>query len=415
MASLEPFGVDVVHRRPKGAAPSSFVQLLRKHVEGATLEDVAEFEQSILVSFVREGTTHYLGLFRFKEGTNAALLDSDLGIVHAAFSSHLDLIRALLTRVRSHSPKRTSLADYLAKHNEATASLADRRETNDAETVRKKQLADIDRALRKLIKRREAIERDLANTSQADRLRSEASFILANKHLAKKGDTKLEALDYALDEPKARTVPLDRTLSPTAYAERLFKKAKKLETGLAFANKRLAQTEDEIRNLEAERNAVEAAEPAALLTPQFEPRFERRLNKDARIPYRTFTSTDGKRIYVGRGAKDNDELTFRLARPHDLWFHARGVHGAHVLVPLEKNETRSAEVLLDACSLAAHFSDARDETIVEVSYVPRKFLKKPKGGRPGAVLIDREEVFTLRVNREHTARLLTTENTRTSL
>jgi predicted ribosome quality control (RQC) complex YloA/Tae2 family protein len=112
---------------------------------------------------------------------------------------------------------------------------------------------------------------------------------------------------------------------------------------------------------------------------------------------------------VGRGAANNDALTFKVARPHDLWLHAKGRTGAHVIVPLEKNQTCPGELLVEAAHLAAHFSDGREEGVVEVQHTPRRYLRKPKGAAPGFVVVDREKVLVLRVSRETVARLLAAE------
>ena len=114
-------------------------------------------------------------------------------------------------------------------------------------------------------------------------------------------------------------------------------------------------------------------------------------------PFRTFHARSGVRILVGRGAAHNDTLTFQVARPHDLWLHAKGRAGAHVLVPLAKNQSCPGDVLADAAHLAAHFSEARDEAVVEVQYATRRHLRKPRGRAPGLVVVDREKVLALRL------------------
>jgi predicted ribosome quality control (RQC) complex YloA/Tae2 family protein len=101
---------------------------------------------------------------------------------------------------------------------------------------------------------------------------------------------------------------------------------------------------------------------------------------------------------VGRGAAHNDELTLHVARPHDLWLHAKNRVGAHVIVPLDKGHTCPGDLLVDAAHLAAHFSDARNETTVEIQHTPRRHVRKPKGSPPGLVVVDREKVFVLRVD-----------------
>jgi len=99
---------------------------------------------------------------------------------------------------------------------------------------------------------------------------------------------------------------------------------------------------------------------------------------------------------VGRDAAPNDELTLHVARPRDLWLHVKNWTGAHVVVPLDKGASCPSEVLVQAAHLAAHFSDARAERVVEVSYVARRFVRKPRGSAPGAVVVDREKVLVLR-------------------
>jgi predicted ribosome quality control (RQC) complex YloA/Tae2 family protein len=117
----------------------------------------------------------------------------------------------------------------------------------------------------------------------------------------------------------------------------------------------------------------------------------------------------GARILVGRGAAHNDALTLHVARPHDLWLHAKDRSGAHVVVALKKGESCPPELLVEAAHLAAHFSDARDERIVDVQYTPRRHLRKPRGSAPGLVLVDREKVLILRKDDEVLRRLLESE------
>jgi predicted ribosome quality control (RQC) complex YloA/Tae2 family protein len=122
-----------------------------------------------------------------------------------------------------------------------------------------------------------------------------------------------------------------------------------------------------------------------------------------------FVTLDGSSVLVGRGAADNDRLTLRVARPHDLWLHARGVTGAHVIVRLTKGQSCSAEALVDAATLAAHFSDLRGETIVDVLYTPRRFVHKRRGSPVGSVALGSEKVIAVRIETGRLERLLESE------
>ena len=128
-----------------------------------------------------------------------------------------------------------------------------------------------------------------------------------------------------------------------------------------------------------------------------------------RLPYRRFVGSGERDIWVGRGPEDNDALTLRHARPQDLWLHCRGRAGAHVVVRLGRGEAVASELLVDAATLAAHFSSARGEQTVEVSYVPRRFVHKRKGAPAGAVVVDRDKTLLLRVEPRRLARLLESE------
>ena len=103
---------------------------------------------------------------------------------------------------------------------------------------------------------------------------------------------------------------------------------------------------------------------------------------------------------LGSSTENRSHMTLQVARPHDLWLHARSQAGAHVVVPLDKGASCPADVLVEAAHLAAHFSDAREERVVEVQYAPRRHVRKPRGSLPGAVVVDREKVLVLRKNDE---------------
>jgi predicted ribosome quality control (RQC) complex YloA/Tae2 family protein len=149
----------------------------------------------------------------------------------------------------------------------------------------------------------------------------------------------------------------------------------------------------------------------SLGVPVTAPKEEARKRRQAgvRLPYREFMTGDSSAVLVGRGAADNDRLTLRVARPHDLWLHARGVTGAHVVVRLAKGKSCSPDALVDAATLAAHFSDLRGESVVDVLYTPRRFVHKRKGSPVGSVTLEREKVMPVRIEAARLQRLLENE------
>jgi len=100
---------------------------------------------------------------------------------------------------------------------------------------------------------------------------------------------------------------------------------------------------------------------------------------------RRYRSSDGYEVVVGRSARDNDQLTFKVARPNDLWLHAGDYPGSHVIVRNAKREEVPHRTIIEAAQLAAKFSQASKDSKVTVHYTPRKFISKPKGAAPGLV------------------------------
>jgi predicted ribosome quality control (RQC) complex YloA/Tae2 family protein len=143
--------------------------------------------------------------------------------------------------------------------------------------------------------------------------------------------------------------------------------------------------------------------------PQDEARTAKRPRPGERVSHRVFRSESGETLWVGKGGADNDVLTFKTARPYDLWLHAKDKKGAHVVVPLGRERDVTPDVLIDAAHLAAHFSDARGELVVDVQYTKRGQLRKPRGSAPGLVVVQREKVLVLRVSQERLSRLLASE------
>lgn len=119
------------------------------------------------------------------------------------------------------------------------------------------------------------------------------------------------------------------------------------------------------------------------------PRPQRRGDQEARLPYTSFRSSGGLEIRVGRGAKQNDDLTFRASAPNDVWLHARHAAGAHVILRWQGSGAPPARDLHEAAVLAALNSKARTSSSVPVDWTLRKYVRKPRGSAPGSVLPDR--------------------------
>lgn len=276
--------------------------------------------------------------------------------------------------------------------------------TTEQKTAVDARRAPILSKLKKLERTKEKVRAEADRTSKAHQLRLEGELINQNLHLLKRGLKTVRLIGYGEDgEQKELELTLDPAKTPQQHAEQKFHQYRRLLRGQEIAKKRLVELDAEGRALEAELAALDTAPLPALPEPK-----AKKSQQEALPPYREY-SGHGQRIWVGRGSAHNDTLTFQTARPFHFWFHARGVPGAHVVVPLEKNGELKSEVLLDAAHLAAHHSDAKGEPRVEVSYTNVKFVHKPKDAPAGAVTFTREKTLLLRLEPDRLKALLSTE------
>jgi predicted ribosome quality control (RQC) complex YloA/Tae2 family protein len=140
--------------------------------------------------------------------------------------------------------------------------------------------------------------------------------------------------------------------------------------------------------LEGARLGTTTAEEIRSVLPEG-PRSQRRGDQEARLPYTSFRSSGGLEIRVGRGARHNDDLTFRASAPNDIWLHARHAAGAHVILRWQGEGSPPGRDLEEAAVLAALNSKARTSSSVPVDWTLRKYVRKPRGAAPGSVLPDR--------------------------
>lgn len=396
----------VVDDRPRGAMATPSTTQLRRHLEGAIILDVARSNRAARISLKRGDARYFLVVAPIKPYGVWWLCDEEGTIVVRAPGALGD-VPSEEQHLRSYS----------------VGSLRERGEPAllAHEEGRRDQLARaIGRQLKRLEKKRNAVLGDLERAKRAEDLSEKASLLLAHLSEIPANAAHFEAV--AWDEPERRIrIDLDPRKSPAELAQDLFTKAKRLKRGLDVAPERLASVDSEIRGLIKLRDEARNYSLAELVTTLeahgvalIEPaeRERKRRHGAMRLPYREFVAGERATVLVGRGAADNDRLTLRVARPHDLWLHARGVTGAHVVVPLPKGKSCDPETLVDAATLAAHFSELRGEPIVDIIYTPRRFVRKRKGSPIGSVTLEREKVIAVRVEPERLERLLQNETKR---
>ncbi len=280
------------------------------------------------------------------------------------------------------------------------------------------------RALGKLGHKIEGLSRQLADTERAAQLRGTADLMLAYAHTVRRGADRMTVTDPL--DGSARTIELDPSKPVTAQAQALYEKARRLADGHAIAERRLQEAQAQAAAVQAvlqQLPADGALTPAASLA-EWRAVLERlgalpkasgsppHSSTKAKAPppgenFRRFVSIEGYQILVGRNNEQNDRLTMRVANGNDLWLHVGGGRpGSHVVIKLPKSKTASLQTLLDAGTLAVHFSKARGEHRIEVIYTHKKHVRKPKGLPAGAVVPAQVRSLTVHHDPERLRRLL---------
>jgi predicted ribosome quality control (RQC) complex YloA/Tae2 family protein len=262
------------------------------------------------------------------------------------------------------------------------------------------------------------LESQLAEVDQADELERRGDLLKANLKQIKRGAAKVTLIDYSQGEGVEVEVELDPKVPAQDQMKKLYKRAKKLRNGEASVQMRLGETDVRLGEARELAELLEAADPEdvesldaieaslrkAGLLPKEKPQARRKgqINQGPR----SYRSLEGHEILVGRSDDENDRLTMRMARGNDLFFHARGCPGSHVILRVDPKRPPNHETLLDAATLAAHYSKARNRGAVDVSYTPRKWVKKPKGAKPGLVQISNEKTIRAGHDQERLKRVL---------
>ncbi|MDD9946867.1 MAG: NFACT RNA binding domain-containing protein [Myxococcales bacterium] len=410
-------GLYLLSKRPEGSPASPAITKLRHHAQGARIKRAERRGRSDLVlELAQRGRASHLVLRLAPRRGNAIVLAADqrvLTSLHRLESSVLELS----PEAEGASPWPTTLDAMRA----AGAGLRDTPGDSAAEATRQPLLRAIARRRKQLRRRLTAIEGDLKRQPEIDALRQRANLLISNLHRLSDNTAGVAVPDPTTDARTTLEIEIDPERTPAAQAQAWFTRARKLTRGIAIARERHALTERELASLdELHATALTAADAeletlrnkVALAGVGWDPPATRPARRPQHKPFREFLGAGGRVIRVGKGAADNDALTLHHAAPHDLWLHARGQAGAHVVVPLGRSEACPPDLLVDAGLLAAHYSKARSHDTVEIVYVPRRHVRKPKGSPPGSVNVQREKVMALRRNEERLRSLLASERHR---
>ncbi len=295
-------------------------------------------------------------------------------------AAHVVPLAQYAALAESREPSLVALVEEVvgrATHDRASAAF-DARRTQLRARIEKRRAA--------LEAERRALEAERDDADARDRLREAGELLYA--HLA---DVPARATTFVPPSAPHVTIALDPDLDAKANAAAIFKRYRKAVTKLEHVSRRLAALDAELAFAREVAWELERAEPETLDdVADAASRLER---KKAAAPKAAPTKrkpldvriADDARIYVGRSPKGNADLTFRLARPDDFWFHARETPGAHVVLHIDTGREPAPAELERAAELAAFHSKARASEKVAVDYTERKYVRRMQNAPPGLV------------------------------
>ena len=256
---------------------------------------------------------------------------------------------------------------------------------------------DLEKNRKKLAKQ----EAELAATDNAEEFRQKGELLTTFLHQVPNDQDQVVLDNYYTNEPI--TIQLNKALTPNQNAQRYFKRYQKLKEAVKHLTFLIQETKETISYLETVETALAQAslsEVAEIREELIQTGFIKRRNREKihkRKKPEKYLASDGKTIIlVGRNNLQNDELTFKIAKKDELWFHAKDIPGSHVVITGNLDPTD--EVKTDAAELAAYYSKARLSNLVQVDMIETKKLNKPTGGKPGFVTYTGQK--TLRVTPE---------------
>ena len=237
-------------------------------------------------------------------------------------------------------------------------------------------------------------EKELTATFDRERLRQLGDILTANIHRIQKGQTSVTVEDFYDENMAQIQVAISPILSPQQNAAKFYKDYARMKNAEKELTRQMELGEQELHYLKSVLEELDRAETEAELE---EIRQElqtggyiradsgKRKMKQGKLPPLRFESTDGYPIYVGRNNRQNEELTFKLARKDDIWLHAQKVHGSHVIISCGGTKPPD-DTITQAAQLAAYYAETKGGQNLPVDVTPVKQVKKIPAGKPGMVI-----------------------------
>ncbi len=409
---------------PNPPAPPVFCQFLRAHIQGARIDAIRQVPGDRIVRLnltAREGACILVAELTGRHA-DLLLLDGQEQAL-ASLNENRDRVgQCYQPPLRQPHTSREMAESWPAPSDDrpfpVSALLEEqyRQRETDGVTARQRQskLAELKKSIKKAARRIDALREDLDKANRYQDYARYGELLKTNLGTMRKGHERVTVVDYFDPAQPELVIPLDPAKTPQGNMDDYFKKHRKFLAAGQEIGPRIETIEEELAALRKEQQAIQ---DGSWTPPATTPARDRRPRPSAQHPapstqhskrtgpFRRFISADGLPIYVGRNAKENEELTLKFAQSDDLWLHAQGVPGSHVVVRLEKGANPPPDTLKDAATLALLYSDFKKSGKGDVIYTRRKYVRKAKGRPPGTVTVTQEKAIFLQLDRTRLDRL----------
>ncbi|MFJ5765226.1 NFACT family protein [Lysinibacillus sp. NPDC093210] len=281
----------------------------------------------------------------------------------------------------------------------------------------KQQAGDLERWLQneidKLSLKIKKLTKDYERASKLDQFQLFGELLMANIYAFEKGVKEVTVTNYYSESAEEITIPVSERKTPIENAQSYYTKYTKAKNALIMVQEQLEKTKEEITYFEMLAQQVQQASPGDIeeireeLAEQgyLKLRHAKKKKKQLKPEPEHYISSTGTPISVGKNNKQNDMLTFKIAKRTDVWLHTKDIPGSHVVIHTNEPDDTT---LREAATLAAYFSKARDSSSVPVDYTEIRQVKKPNGAKPGFVIyfeqktlfIDPDETVILQLKKQ---------------
>ncbi len=419
------------HPRKAPAQPQAFTMLLRKYIGNHCLTGlhIADNDRIVTFSFGFDVSTYYELIVELTGRSPKIFFveTESRSILGRIGNDETRSVHEIYTPPEAHplhdETDRFENAEDIYKSLDGEFAARDERER--VETLKTQALKRLNKSLGRAEKLIASLSKDLFKAEQAEQERSEADLLNAYAWQLKQGMLTAELPDFETGAPMK--IALDPALSIRENIEKRYAHSKRMIRSREQITQRLDQTKERKVILEALIDVVTKAKDASPILEQATAIDEVCAPDEKNRPatnnsgkgkksapkvtvhraYKIFKSADGTQIFVGKSAKDNDDLTFHHSKGNDYWLHVSGLPGSHVVV---KSAEPSQETLIDAALLAMHYSKLAKSESAEVHVTQVKYVRKPKGFPDGKVEIRGEKCLIAQASEKRLSRLMQTES-----